>query len=170
GAPAIRRGLAAGEDRIGGERLAVLSAAVLVAGEIALALVLLAGAGLMIKSFSELGRAEPGFDPHNLLDPGLSGAAQQVSERRPADPLSSSSSGEHPNRARRSGGNLGACGAAGRQLEQLRVPPRRPARASRGRAPESLSEPRRPGFPFDDAHPVLQGRCSATTTNSIRRA
>jgi putative ABC transport system permease protein len=40
---------------------------VLVACEIALALVLLIGAGLMIKSFSELGRAKPGFDTHNLL-------------------------------------------------------------------------------------------------------
>jgi predicted permease len=40
---------------------------ILVAGEIALALVLLVGAGLMIKSFSELGRAEPGFDTRNLL-------------------------------------------------------------------------------------------------------
>jgi putative ABC transport system permease protein len=40
---------------------------ILVAGEVALALVLLVGAGLMIKSFSELGRANPGFDPHHLL-------------------------------------------------------------------------------------------------------
>jgi predicted permease len=40
---------------------------ILVVAEIALALVLLAGAGLMIKSFSALGRAESGFDTHNLM-------------------------------------------------------------------------------------------------------
>jgi predicted permease len=40
---------------------------ILVVGEIALTLVLLVGAGLMIKSFSELGRGRPGFDAHNLL-------------------------------------------------------------------------------------------------------
>lgn len=40
---------------------------ILAASEIALALVLLIGAGLMIKSFSELGRAKSGFDPHNML-------------------------------------------------------------------------------------------------------
>ncbi|MGC2656658.1 MAG: ABC transporter permease [Bryobacteraceae bacterium] len=39
----------------------------LVVCEIALALVLLVGAGLMIKSFSELGREKPGFDPDNLV-------------------------------------------------------------------------------------------------------
>jgi putative ABC transport system permease protein len=39
----------------------------LVAGEMALALVLLAGAGLMVRSVEALGRAETGFDPHNLM-------------------------------------------------------------------------------------------------------
>jgi putative ABC transport system permease protein len=40
---------------------------VLVAGEIALALVLLVGAGLTLKSLFELGRAQLGFDPRNLI-------------------------------------------------------------------------------------------------------
>jgi predicted permease len=39
----------------------------LVVAEVALALILLVGAGLTIKSLLELGRSDPGFDAHNLL-------------------------------------------------------------------------------------------------------
>jgi putative ABC transport system permease protein len=45
---------------------------VLVVAEVALALVLLAGGGLMVRSFVRLLSVDPGFDPHNILRADLS--------------------------------------------------------------------------------------------------
>jgi len=45
---------------------------VLVIAEVALALILLAGGGLMVRSFVRLLNVDPGFDPHNVLRADLS--------------------------------------------------------------------------------------------------
>ncbi|MDB4876589.1 MAG: permease [Gemmatimonadetes bacterium] len=51
----------------------------LVASEFALALVLLVGAGLMIRSFAALQRIDPGFDPRNVVTMSISTAGTRES-------------------------------------------------------------------------------------------
>ncbi|HEU6451051.1 MAG TPA: ABC transporter permease [Gemmatimonadaceae bacterium] len=57
---------------------------VLMASEFALALMLLVGAGLMIRSFIALRAIDPGFDPHNLLTMvvPVAGSREAAPERR----------------------------------------------------------------------------------------
>ena len=70
------RGMSEGPRRGGMRRL-------LVASEFALAVVLLAGAGLMIRTFSVLESIDPGFNPHHLLTMvvSLSGAKDANADR-----------------------------------------------------------------------------------------
>jgi len=53
-----------------------MARSVLVVSEVALAMVLLVGAGLLIRTFAALHRVAPGFDPHNVLtmDTSLTGS------------------------------------------------------------------------------------------------
>jgi putative ABC transport system permease protein len=69
-APALRGAraalnLAGGRTVVGAERNRLRSG--LIAAEVALSVVLLVGAGLLLKSLAHLRSVEPGFDPHNVL-------------------------------------------------------------------------------------------------------
>jgi len=53
----------------------------LIVGEIALSVVLLVGAGLLLRSFSALEHVDPGFDPHNLVGISVTMPAEHFSSR-----------------------------------------------------------------------------------------
>jgi putative ABC transport system permease protein len=59
----LKQGLGRTDADSGGHR----TRSVLVVSEVALSLILLVGAGLMIRSFQKLQRVNPGFDPRNVL-------------------------------------------------------------------------------------------------------
>ncbi len=54
----------------------------LITAEVALSVVLLVGAGLLLKSFAHLQSVAPGFDPHNLLTMQVTLPAVRYSDRR----------------------------------------------------------------------------------------
>jgi putative ABC transport system permease protein len=53
---------------------------VLVAAQVSLAVILLAAAGLLVRSFQELGRIAPGFEPSRVLTFQISGAFAEVND------------------------------------------------------------------------------------------
>jgi predicted permease len=68
--PHLQEGLKEGGRGVSGGRHRVQ--AVFVVIEMAMALVLLTGAGLMVRSLTRLWNVDPGFNPHNVLTVGLS--------------------------------------------------------------------------------------------------
>jgi putative ABC transport system permease protein len=71
------RGSSAGRGRVNARRLLVIS-------EVALALMLLVGGGLMVRSFARLRAVDPGFSPDNLLTMTISlvGSEQSTGKKR----------------------------------------------------------------------------------------
>lgn len=61
-----------GADRVVGGRASRRFRAILVSGQIAVTLVLLHGAGLLLRSFERLNAVRPGFDPERVLTAGFS--------------------------------------------------------------------------------------------------
>jgi putative ABC transport system permease protein len=78
GVPHLRASLAEGTRSTTGPGRRI--AGVLVVSEVALALILLVGAGLMLKSFARLTGIEPGFDARNVLTAPLSLAGPRYAD------------------------------------------------------------------------------------------
>lgn len=71
----------------GGRRQSLRGRAILAAAQVALAVVLLTGAMLLIRTMVELRRVDPGFDPHNVMTARMSLAGSQYTTTAAADRL-----------------------------------------------------------------------------------
>jgi putative ABC transport system permease protein len=72
-------------ERTGGTAIRARTRGLLIAGEVALAVMLVAGSGLLIRSFDRLTRVDPGFDPDEAIVVTVSlPAARYGGDERPA--------------------------------------------------------------------------------------
>ena len=71
----------AGRSQVGGRNPVQFA---LVGVQVALAVTLLAGAGLLLRSFQELGRVSPGFDPSHVLTFHISTSWAETNDRKGA--------------------------------------------------------------------------------------
>ena len=107
---------------------------VLVVGEVALALVLLSGAGLLMRSFYHLQSMDPGFDPHGLLTFRTNLPGREVQDRRTAGRLLPACAGSHTRTARRHRGRRRADLPAGRRRLHPLFHPNRQAAGAGGQS------------------------------------
>ena len=94
---------------------------ILMIGEMALALVLLIGAGLMIRSFVALQQVRPGFDPYGVLTFRMALPIREVSERAGAPRAAPADRRTDPRDPRRHRGRLHFAAAAHRKRAAVAV-------------------------------------------------
>ena len=105
---------------------------VLAAGEIALAIVLLVGAGLLVRSFTKLTAVRPGFDPEHTVKAEIS-LPQFQDEAAPVDRLRRRAAGRCPDGAWADERGARCAHAARRRFRESRLRHRRRPAASRWR-------------------------------------
>lgn len=81
--PDLNKTLNEGGSRMTGERFGIRTRSALIVAEVAVTVVLLIGTALVLRSFVNLGRIDPGFDPHGVLTMQLRLTGPRYSEPGP---------------------------------------------------------------------------------------